>query len=65
MARENLIDKDGIFTRGKHEDETLEEVAETDTEYLIWLCEISETDAESIQSVAEFLTEHPDYYPLS
>ena len=55
-----LNENTGKFSWGKHEGETLEEVADSDVEYLVFLVEESDTDTYTKQEIWSFLNDHPD-----
>lgn len=56
-----LNENTGTFAWGKHEGKTLEEVADSDIEYLVFLVEESETDTDTKIAIEVFLEDHPDY----
>jgi hypothetical protein len=50
-----------VFTRGKHQFESLEDVAEKDVDYLTWVAYESKTDEQTKLEIIEFLNQHPGY----
>lgn len=53
--------KKEVFARGEHKYETLQEVAEEDSEYLVWLVQESNTDQVTKDYIESWLEEHPQY----
>ncbi len=51
-----------VFTRGKYEFQTLDEVARKDPEYLIFIVEQSETDQGTIGYIQEWIEQNPSYF---
>jgi len=60
----NLLEE-GVFTRGKHEGESLDDMALEDPEYLIFLVKESETDEETKEAIEEYLVTHPEVQAMS
>jgi len=57
--------EDGIFTRGKHEGKSLEDMALDDPRYLIFLVEESETDEETKEAIEEYMEIHPEVQSMA
>lgn len=53
--------EEGKFTRGDHEGESIEGVADSDYGYLIFVRDYANTDEESKLFVENWMEAHPDY----
>ena len=51
-----------VFARGKHEFESLQDVADNDPEYLLFIVESSGTDEVTVEIVTDFIAENPEYF---
>lgn len=57
-----LIDEKGVFTRGKHEGKSLEEIGEESPDYLNFLYFDSKISDDAKAILEDFFEKHPEYY---
>lgn len=63
LYKKPLVDLEKmVFTRGYHEFKTVEEVAEEEPYYILWIINSSETDRHSKDILTDFVENHPGYF---